>query len=112
MLSAGKGVDLRSLHIGCVWRGGRVSLFDWLSESRALGQGRGELQGDCPGSAASGRGGPRRQGEREWGRVSQRRGGAQRKGQGAGERAGSRNDGRSGPTGRADCSRGGATPGD
>lgn len=44
----GSGVDLRSLHIGCLGRVGRVSLFDWLSGSWALDQGRGDLQGDCP----------------------------------------------------------------
>lgn len=55
MLSAGKGVDPKSLHIGHLWRGGRVFLFDWLYE--VLGHGRGGVFGALPGSAASGRGG-------------------------------------------------------
>ncbi|XP_055257168.1 translation initiation factor IF-2-like [Moschus berezovskii] len=51
--TAGKRVDFRSFHIGCLGRVGRVSLFDWLSASWALDQGRGELQGDCSGSCGS-----------------------------------------------------------
>lgn len=80
VLSAGKGVDPRSLHIGHLERGGRVSPFDWLYESRMLGQGRSELPGVSQGSAPSGGGGPRSKPGSEWGRVKPRRGGAHRKG--------------------------------
>ena len=92
--------------------GGRVSLSDWLSGSWVLDRGGASCREIAPGLAASRRGGPGLKLEREWGRVRQIRGGAYRKGQDTRERAGPRNERRSGPTGRADCSRGGATPGD
>lgn len=60
-------VDPKSLHIGHLWRRGRVLLFDWLYESKVSGQGRGELPGAGPESAASARGWHRRGGELEKG---------------------------------------------
>lgn len=44
VVSAGKEVDPKSLHIGRLRRRGRVSLFDWLYEYEEQSQGRGELQ--------------------------------------------------------------------
>lgn len=60
-------------------------------------------------------GGVDRDTRRSWSRGKQgepKGGGAQRKGQGAGMGAGPRNEGRSEPTGKTDCPRGGATLGD
>lgn len=44
VLSAGKEVDPKSLHIGRLRRRGRVSLSDWLYKYEELSQGRSELR--------------------------------------------------------------------